>query len=257
MAKLEYVKNMTENKLSVLAHLLELRKRLLKSVIAVIITTALSFVFADQIFEILKRPLGGSTTLIYVDMTEMFSTYMKVCLVSGIVLAMPIIVYQFLMFVSPALTPREKKLVFLITPWIALMFVGGVVFGYFILIPPAVKFLTTWGTEIATPQIRIGNYISVVTRLLLTIGFIFEMPAVTTFLAKLRIIKPGWLASKRKAWIVIAFVLSAIITPTADPVNQALVAGPLIVLYELSIWLAKLVAPRKPAPVPALDSNVS
>ncbi len=245
---------MTENKLSVLGHLLELRKRLLRSVIAVVITTIVSFVFADQIFEILKRPLGGSATLIYVDMTEMFSTYMKVCLVSGIVLAMPIIVYQFIMFVAPALTPREKKMVFMITPWIALMFAGGVVFGYFILIPPAVKFLTTWGAEIATPQIRIGNYISVVTRLLMTIGFIFEMPVVTTFLAKLGVLKPSWLASKRKAWVVIAFIISAVVTPTADPINQALVAAPLIVLYELGIWLAKLVAPRKAAPVPSLDS---
>ena len=129
------------------------------------------------------------------------------------------------------------------------MFAGGVAFGYFILVPPATKFLITWGADIATPQIRIGNYISVVTRLLLAIGLVFEMPVVTTFLARLGILTPKWLASKRRISIVLAFVLAAIITPTFDPINQTLVAAPLIVLYELSIWLAKLVHRREPRAV--------
>ncbi|MBI2831261.1 MAG: twin-arginine translocase subunit TatC [Chloroflexi bacterium] len=242
---------MSDKKLSVLGHLLELRKRLLRGVIAVVITTIISFVFADQIFEVLKRPLGPDATLIYVDMTEMFSTYMKVCLASGLVLAMPVIVYHFLMFIAPALTSKEKRMVFMIAPWIALMFLGGVAFAYFILLPPAVTFLTTWGSDIATAQIRIGNYISVVTKLLLVMGFIFETPVITTFLAKIGVVKPQWLASKRRGAALGAFVLAALVTPTADPVNQTLVAVPLIALYEMSIWLAKLVA-KKPAP--AMDS---
>ncbi len=127
------------------------------------------------------------------------------------------------------------------------MFLGGVVFGYFILIPPAMRFLLTFGSDIAMPQIKIGNYISIVTRLLLAIGLVFEMPVVTTFLARIGIVKPEWLASKRKMAIVVAFVVAAIITPTYDPINQSLVAVPLIVLYEMSIWLAKLVYRRKQA----------
>ncbi len=126
------------------------------------------------------------------------------------------------------------------------MFVGGVIFAYFILVPPAMKFLITFGSDIATPQIKIGSYISVVTRLLLSIGLVFEMPVVTTFLARLGIITPKWLSDKRKPAIILAFVLAAIITPTFDPVNQTLVAAPLIILYEISIWLAKLVQ-RKPS----------
>jgi len=235
----------------ILSHLKELRKRLLKSVIAVAIATIISFIFRGQIFDILIRPVQGinpdvSFNLIRVEMTEMVGTIMRVSLVAGIMLAMPYLIYHAIMFVSPALTRREKRYVYLILPWIALMFAGGVAFGYFILVPPATKFLITWGADIATPQIRIGNYISVVTRLLLAIGLVFELPVVTTFLARLGILTPQWLASKRRISIVLAFVLAAIITPTFDPINQTLVAAPLIVLYELSIWLAKLVQRREP-----------
>lgn len=232
---------MSDNKkLTILDHLSEIRQRLTKCVIAVVITTIISFVFAKQIFQILILPAGG-INLIYVEVTEMVGTYMKVCLVSGIILAMPYLIMQFLMFVSPALTHKEKKYVYLILPWAGMMFTAGVVFGYFVLVPPAMKFLITFGSDIATPQIKIGNYISVVTRLLLAIGLVFELPVVTSFLARLGVITPKWLADKRKPAIILAFVLAAIITPTVDPINQSLVAVPLIVLYEMSIWLAKLV----------------
>ena len=129
------------------------------------------------------------------------------------------------------------------------MFLGGVVFAYFILVPPATRFLLTWGSDIAVPQIKIGNYISVVTRLLVAIGLVFEMPLLTTFLARLGVITPKWLSDKRKLAIIFAFILAAIITPTFDPINQSLVAIPLIILYEMSIWLAKLVGRKEPRTV--------
>lgn len=249
-------------KLTLLGHLSELRRRLIKCVIAVSITTAISFVFAKRIFDILILPIApllvdGEVNLIYIEMTEMVGTYMKVSLVSGIILAMPYLIYQFLMFVSPALSRKEKKYVYLILPWIALMFMGGVVFSYFILLPPATKFLITFGSDIATPQIKIGNYISIVTRLLLAIGLVFEMPVVTTFLSRLGIITPKWLSAKRKPAIILAFILAAIITPTFDPINQSLVAVPLIILYEMSIWLAKLVQPKRPQAVTSLPTPAS
>ena len=239
-----------ERKSSILGHLQELRSRLIKSVIAVLITTGISFVFADEIFGILKRPAGG-IELVFIEMTEMLGTYMKVCLLSGIALAMPFLLFQLIMFVAPALTSKEKKMVYIVTPWIALMFAAGVAFGYFILIPPAVQFLTTFGAEIATPTIKIGNYISIATRLLLSIGLIFEIPVITTLLARLGVITSQWLASKRKPFIIVAFILAAIITPTWDPLNQCLVAGPLIALYEISIWTAKLVQKKKVETVPS------
>jgi sec-independent protein translocase protein TatC len=234
----------SDKKLTLLGHLAELRSRLIKCVIALIITTIISFIFASQIFHILILPAQG-IKLIYIEMTEMLGTYMKVALVGGIILATPYLAYHFLTFVSPALTRKEKRYVYLIIPWITLMFLGGVAFGYFVLLPPAMKFLITFGSDIATPEIKIGNYISLVARLLLAIGLVFELPVVTTFLSRLGVITPKWLAGKRKVWFVLAFIIGAIITPTFDPINQSLVAVPLIVLYEMSIWLAKLVQPRE------------
>jgi len=221
-------------------HLGELRRRLIRCLIAVLITSILSFIFARQIFNILIMPAEG-IYLIFIEMTEMIGTYMKVSVASGIVLAMPYLVYQVLMFIFPALTRREKRYILLILPWVVLMFIGGVVFGYFILVPPATKFLITFGSDIASPQIKIGSYISIVIRLLLAIGLVFELPVITTFLARIGIVSPKWLAAKRKLALVFAFILAAIITPTFDPINQSLVAAPLIILYEMSIWLAKLV----------------
>jgi sec-independent protein translocase protein TatC len=243
-----------EQKLTLLGHFQELRKRLIRSVIAVAVAAAISFIFWKWIFYFLILPAEG-INLIFIELTEMIGTIMRVCLASGLILSMPYLTLQAIMFISPALTRKEKRYIYTVLPWIALMFVAGVVFGYFILIPPAIGFLYTFGSDIATPQIKIGNYIAIITRLLIAIGLVFEMPVVTTFLARIGVVKPKWLADKRKIAIIAAFILAAIITPTFDPINQSLVAVPLIVLYELSIWLAKLVQRRETevveAPPPA------
>ncbi len=141
------------------------------------------------------------------------------------------------------------------------MFIAGVAFSYYIMLPPAINFLLTFGSNIAIPQIRIGSYITVATRVMLAAGIIFELPVISTFLARLGVITSSWLASKRKFAVVLAFILGAVITPTADPVNQCLLAAPLIVLYEMSIWLAKLVQPKKHAllelsPENSIDSTL-
>jgi sec-independent protein translocase protein TatC len=234
-----------ERKLTLLGHFQELRKRLVRIVLAVVITTSVSFIFYNWIFHILILPTQG-IELIFIEMTEMIGTIMKVCLGAGLILAMPYITFQIILFVSPALTRREKKYVYTILPWITFMFLAGVAFGYFVLIPPATTFLLTFGSDIATPQIKIGNYISVITRLLLAIGLVFEMPVVIAFLSRIGVITSSWLAKKRKIAIIGAFVLAAVITPTFDPINQSLVAVPLIILYELGILLAKLVQRKKP-----------
>ncbi len=242
------------DKLTFIGHLGELRHRLLKCVIVLVITVGISFFLTEPyIFPTLISPVkdllsAEEINLVFTQMTEMIGTYMKVSLAAGIILAMPYLVYQLLMFVSPALTRREKKRVYLLLPWITLMFSAGVAFGYFILIPPATSFLMTFGSNIATPMIKIGNYISIVTRLLVASGAVFETPVIILFLARLGIVKAKMLSSKRRHAIVAAFILAALITPTFDPVNQSLVALPLLVLSEMSIWLAKLVQPKE-APV--------
>ena len=198
---------------------------------------------------------AGDIELIFINMTEGLGTYMKVCLVSGIIAVMPYLVYQFFMFVMPALTSQERRRVFWILPWVTLMFAGGVAFGYYVLIPPATNFLLNFSADIAEPQIRVGNYVEFVTRLLLSIGLVFETPVVTTFLARLGIINSKWLAKRRRPAIIFAFVLAAIITPTFDPINQCLVALPIIVLYEASVWLAKLVEKKKADSAPIQDDS--
>jgi sec-independent protein translocase protein TatC len=228
----------------ILGHLRELRKRILWSLIAVVITTALAFWKADWIFEVLKKP-AGDVQFVFIEVTEGFATYMKVCFVAGIIVAMPFIMYNLLMFIIPALTGREKRMVLFILPWILIMFYGGIVFGYFFLVPPATGFLLSFGSSVATIQPRMSNYVNFIMQLLLIIGLMFEMPVVTTFLTRIGVLSYHWMAGKRKIWIILAFVISAVITPTPDAINQSIVAGTLVVLYEVSIWLAWLVDKSK------------
>ena len=240
-----------DKKTTVLEHLRELRKRLLRSAIAVVITSSVAFVFIDELFELLKRPalnLDPVPVFIFIEMTEGFVTYMRVALVAGIGAAMPFIMYQLLMFLIPALTNRERKAVYTLLPVITIMFAGGVAFAFFYLLPPATQFLLSVGTDVAEIQPRLSNYVNFVTRLLLAIGIVFELPVVTTFLARIGVISSKWLADRRKLMIVFSFILAAFITPTPDAVNQSIVAGTLIILYEISIWLARLVQKRRKPP---------
>ena len=243
-----------EQKTSVLDHLRELRRRLLWSVVVVVIAAFACFFFVEQIFEILKAP-AGDINLIFIEMTEGFTTYMKISLVGGIVLSMPFLIYQFVMFVIPALTRRERKSVFILLPVITVMFAGGILFAYYYLLPPAVGFLLTFGTEVAEPQIRMSNYVDFMTRLLLAIGIMFELPVVTSFLARMGVITSKWLAERRRVMIIFSFVLAAFITPTPDAVNQSIVAGTMIILYEISIWLAKLMQRRRTAAATEPESS--
>jgi len=243
-----------EQKTSVLDHIRELRRRLLWSVLVVVIAAFACFFFVEQIFEILKAP-AGDIDLIFIEMTEGFTTYMKISLVGGIILSMPFLIYQFVMFVIPALTRRERKSVFILLPVITVMFAGGILFAYYYLLPPAVGFLLTFGTEVAEPQIRMSNYVNFITRLLLAIGIMFELPIVTSFLARMGVITSKWLADRRRIMIIFSFVLAAFITPTPDAFNQSIVAGTMIILYEISIWLAKLMQRRRTAAATEPESS--
>jgi sec-independent protein translocase protein TatC len=235
-----------EHKQPLLAHLLELRNRLFRSAIAVAVGTGVCLIpqVTSWIFDLMTG-VAGNPKLIYVEMTEMMTTYFKVGITAGLILAMPYIIFELVMFVSPGLTSKEKKYVYLVLPWVALMFLGGVVFGYFVLLPPGLDFLLNFGDDIATAQIRVGNYVSLVTRLLLAVGIVFEVPVVLTFLAKIGVVRSEWLAKKRKWAIIFCFIGAAIITPTPDPLNQLFVAVPMVILYEASVWLAKLVQPKR------------
>ena len=240
-----------DKKLSITEHLLELRSRLIKSVIALCVCIGISIPLAHYVFDILKSRAPG-IDLVFIDVTEMLGTYMKVVFYCGIALSLPYLIYQLVRFLSPAMTDKEKRYLYFSMPLVVLLFVAGVCFAYFIFLPPALNILLHFGGDIARPMIDVSSYVSVLVRLLLAVGLVFEMPLVITLLAKLGVVSPQKLAKGRKWAVLAAFVLGAVITPTVDPVNQTLVAAPIIVLYELSIWLAKLVYPRKAvAPSPA------
>ena len=195
---------------------------------------------------------GGEPGLVFIEVTEMLAVTLKVSLVSGLVLAFPIILYQIIMFAAPGLTAREKRYLFTFMPAVLLAFAAGVAFGYIVLIPPAINFLLNWGSDIATPMIRIGNYVNVVVMLLFWMGVVFETPVVMFVLAKLGIVSWRGFARWRRHWIVVAFILGALITPTFDPINQSLVAGPLILLYEMGIWLSRLATRGRPETFPGV-----
>lgn len=222
-------------------HLAELRNRLIKSVAALVATTILSFVFTETIFEILKSRAEG-VHLIRTGVAEMVGTYVKVAFISGVVLATPVWLYQAIAFVSPGLTSSERRLVYTALPGVLACFVIGVLFGYFVLLPPALDFLIHFGEDIAEPLIRVGDYVSVVVGLLFWLGVIFEMPLVIYVLARVGVVTPRLLSRYRRYAVVAAFAVAAVITPTVDPVNQSLVALPIIALYEVGILLARLAA---------------
>ena len=250
-----------ERELPFLQHLHELRRRLIISVLAVVVATVAAFVFYEQIIQWLLLPAddlsasgagGENGNLVFIELTEMLAVSIKVSLVTGLVVAFPVVLYQIIMFVAPGLTSKEKRHLFTFMPGVVLAFGAGVAFGYFVVIPPAFNFLLSWGNDIATPTIRISNYVNLVIMLLFWMGIVFETPVVMFILAKLGIVSPSGLARWRRYWVVVAFILGALITPTFDPVNQSLVAVPLIVLYELGILLAKVAARQKSESYPRI-----
>jgi len=223
----------------IMDHLEELRQRLIKAALALVVTTAISFIFAEQIIEILKQPMGDAR-LVFIKPTDSISNFMKVSLISGATLAMPVIVYQFFRFVAPGLNKQERRYLVLIVPGATVSFIVGVAFAYFVMMPTAVKFLYGFLQSVAEPFWSLETYLSMVTRLLFWMGMSFETPLIIFFLAKLEIISADTLARNRKYAIVVVAIMAAIITPTPDPVNMGVVMLPLILLYEIAIFLARL-----------------
>jgi sec-independent protein translocase protein TatC len=220
-------------------HLIELRDRLIHTAIAVVITCAICGVFIERIMGILTG-MAGDTRLLALAPTEMFITYFKVAVFSGIALAMPVIIYELLAFLAPALTKKEKKYIFLAIPFVMIAFVCGLIFGYYIVIPSALRFLLHFGESYADIRPSMGEYFSFITTFLLAVGLVFETPIVIFFLAKLNIVSVKRLTKMRKFVVLGVFVVAAIITPTPDPFNQIIVAVPMYLLFEIGILLARL-----------------
>lgn len=230
-----------EVRMTLIEHLEELRQRLIKSAIALGVTTAFSLIFA-------KRTLIALVSLLppeaqrpqAIRPTESFVIYIKVALLVGIALAMPVIVYQFLRFILPGLKPHEKRYLYFIVPGATLLFVAGLAFTFWVILPFGIPVLVNFLGDVIVQQWTIDYYVTFVTRFLLAVGLVFETPLVIFFLAKIGLITPHMLARSRRYAIVVAAAVAAVLTPTTDPFTMLLVMGPLILLYEFGILLAKL-----------------
>ena len=239
-----------DKKLTIWGHLDELRRRLFRAAIALVLASGLGFWLAPRIFHFFLRPMEVlGLRPVFIDVTEMLATYFHIALMAGFAMALPVLLYEVLMFTLPGLTSRERRYVYVLLPSATFLFIFGLLFSNFVLLPPAFRFLLTFGSDIAEPQIRIGNYINVVTRLMFWTAVIFETPLMMVFFAKIGLVSYRGFARWRRWVLVLAFVVGALVTPTMDPINQTLVAIPVIFLYELGIWVSWLVArnvePRK------------
>jgi sec-independent protein translocase protein TatC len=227
-------------------HLGELRKRILYSIGYIALFFIVAWNFREPIYHWMSKPLlhfMPGTKLAYTAITEPFIMYMKMAAIGGLFAASPFIFHQLWLFISPALYPTEKKWV---TPFVALttffFFIGGA-FGYYVLFPAACKFFLEMGKDF-TPIITIDRYFSLAFQLLFGIALVFEVPVVIFLLAKLRLVTAAFLWKYFRFAIVMIFIIAAVITPTPDPFNQALLAAPMVVLYFISIGIAAWVNPK-------------
>jgi sec-independent protein translocase protein TatC len=247
-------------------HLRELQSRLVKACAAVGIGTAIGFYLvssptllgAPLPVVLIKHFVPPNVELQYIATAEGFVNYMRIALVIGIAIAMPVVVYQVIAFFVPGLLPHEKRIVFTAIPFVTELFLAGLAFGWFFTLPAALQFLLTFGTsEVVQARPSFESFISIVSTLMLWNGLIFEMPALIYLLARLGVVNAKMLGRTRRYAIVIITIAAAIITPTGDPYNLLLLAVPMYFLYELGILLARFVPARgtsgdgTPPPTPA------
>ena len=231
-------------------HLLELRDRLVKACIAIGIGASFGFYlvnnpvfFGVTLPDFMVQQLAPAGTVLKAVMVgENFLRYMNIALTVGIIIAMPMIIYQLVAFFSPGLLNSEKRIVYTALPIVTELFLAGIVFGWFITIPAALGFLLGYGnTATIQTEPTADSFFDTVSTLLLWNGIIFELPAIMYLLARLNIVSTKMLTSTRRYAIVIITIIAALITPTGDPYNLMLLALPMYLLYELGILLTRLV----------------
>ncbi len=224
-------------------HLIELRYRTIKAGLALAAATAVSALFTSRIMALLVRPAGGLKP-IFLRPTELFFTYFKVALLGGLILALPYLIFQILAFIAPAMEdPRERRyfrdLVFFGALPGTFFFIIGAAFCYLVMLPFALGYLSSFGSDIAEPQWTIAAYISFVLTFLVGVGVIFETPLVMFVVARLGLMSARQYLSYWRYAVVLICVVAAVVTPTPDPLNMAIVATPLLLLYGLGIALAR------------------
>ena len=247
-----------EEKQPFLSHLEELRKRLISCSIAVGIGFVISYIFKERLFQILISPLNANMPegdrLIFTNLPEMFFAYLKTAFIAGILLVAPYIFYQLWMFIAPGLYQKEKKYIIPFVMFSTILFVGGGLFGYFIVFPLGFRFFLGFANEYVQALPTVKQYFSFSIKLLFAFGIVFELPVVIFFLSKMGLVTVDFLRQKRKYAILLTFVIAAIITPP-DVITQCMMAGPLIILYEVGIIIARIGATKKVVEDEAVESD--
>lgn len=232
--------------MSFLEHLEELRRAILKSVLAILVGMVLCFTFADYIINFLLSPTFQENLKTEIEIQAirpagMFTAKVNISLLLGFAFALPYVLYQLWSFVSPGLLDREKRYAPLVIFFCCVLFLVGAAFAFYILIPVMVRFFVQLHVPDIKPQWDIGFYIGLVNKMVLIMGIVFQMPAVVAFLTWLRILNAGVLKRVWRIALVVIFIAAAVITPTGDPYTQTLVAIPLVVLYFISMGIAALI----------------
>lgn len=241
-----------ERAMTLVEHLVELRGRLVKAAIGVLIGLGVGLFLVlgpPQIIDIIIRtfaPINESFAPTQaIDTFEQFSSYMTVALTVGVIIGMPVIVYQLLAFIVPGLTDRERRVLFISLPFVTFFFIAGLLFGWFITVPTAIQFLVNFSSsELIQAQPRISDFLGKITSLLLINGVVFELPVIIFVLAFLGVVTAAQLRQYRRFAVVIVVIVAALITPTGDPINLGLLAIPMYLLYEVGIFLARF-APKR------------
>lgn len=225
-----------ENPSSIMPHVLELRDRVILSLIGIVIGTVVAAVLTEQILVVIAEPIGGLDELQAIRVTESVSVFVRIAITVGIILASPFIIAQLWIFIAAGLRRSERRTFYLLFPFALILFLSGVAFAYLAMLPTAIPFLTSFMGIRVLPTL--DDYIKFVTNVLLWVGVSFEMPLIVFGLAKANVVNTRMLAQNWRIAVVLIAVLSAVVTPTPDPVNMGIVAAPLIVLYLLSIVLS-------------------
>lgn len=233
------------NKMSVIEHLEELRKRIIASLIFFVAAAVFSFVFIDKISDILRLPaLGIIDNFIFTSPTEVFTTYMRLSILTGFIISLPFILFQLGLFLMPAV-PHDKREA--IISWLIVSFllsILGIIFSYFLALPFALKFLINFARDAALPMISIGKYFSFAGALLLIGAGIFQIPVIMALLSQIGISNTIFFRKNRKYAIVVIFIIAAVITPTQDIINMLIFAVPMMALYETGILASWIMEKR-------------
>ena len=233
-------------------HLGELRARLLISLLAIAVAFGVAFAFHEHIVEWLKQPLPADRELVTFGVTEPFFTAIKVSLYAAFAAALPVVLYQLWSFLAPAVEEHTQRIVSIFVLVATGLFASGLAFGYFVVLPRAITFLTNFDEELYDVQIRASYYYSFVSLALVGMALVFEMPIFILALVRLRVLTADRLRRNRRMGIFLV-VLVAILLPTVDPISLAFEVAPLLILFELSIWLAVLMERRWEQAEPAAD----